>query len=94
MGADYLKAMHAEGQSAWSIATAAAALNKAMGWDLSPAALGLPSRRKADIARSRIPRVHDNRDFSAFADQIAMGQGHRHTPAVHAGHQAHRLCAR
>lgn len=74
MGADYLKAMHAEGQSAWSIATAAAALNKAMGWDLSPAALGLPSRRKADIARSRIPRVHDNRDFSAFADQIAMAK--------------------
>ena len=74
MGADYLKAMHAEGQSAWSIATAAAALNKAMGWDLSTAALGLPSRRKADIARSRIPRVHDNRDFSAFADQIAMAK--------------------
>lgn len=74
MGADYLRAMHAEGQSAWSIATAAAAANKAMGWDLSPAALGLPSRRKADIARSRVPRAHDSRDFSAFADQIMVAK--------------------
>ena len=74
MGADYLKAMHMEGQSAWSIATAAAAANKAMGWDLSPAALGLPSRRKGDIVRSRIPRAHDNRDFSAYSDQIAMAK--------------------
>lgn len=74
MGADYLRAMHAEGQSAWSIATAAAALNKAMGWDLSPAALGLPSRRKADITRSRVPRAHDTRDFTLYADQIAMAK--------------------
>ena len=74
MGADYLKAMHAEGQSAWSIATAAAAANKAMGWDLSPTALGLPSRRKGDIVRSRIPRAHDNRDFSAYSDQIAVAK--------------------
>ena len=74
MGADYLRAMHAEGQSAWSIATAAAAANKAMGWGLSPAALGLPSRRKQDITRSRVPRVHDSRDFTAYADQIAMAK--------------------
>lgn len=74
MGADYLKSMHMEGQSAWSIATAAAAANKAMGWDLSPAALGLPSRRKGDIVRSRIPRAHDNRDFSAYSDQIAVAK--------------------
>lgn len=74
MGADYLRAMHAEGQSAWSIATAAAAANKAMGWDLSPAALGLPSRRKGDITRSRVPRVHDSRDFTAYTDQIALAK--------------------
>ena len=74
MGADYLRAMHAEGQSAWSIATAAAASNKAMGWDLSPAALGLPSRRKQDITRSRVPRAHDTRDFTLYADQIAMAK--------------------
>ena len=72
MGADYLCAMHAQGQSAWSIATAAAALNKAMDWQLSPAALGLPSRRKGDIVRSRIPREHDNRDFSDYADQMLV----------------------
>lgn len=74
MGADYLRAMHAEGQSAWSIATAAAAANKAMGWYLSPAALGLPSRRKQDITRSRVPRVHDNRDFTGYADQITVAK--------------------
>lgn len=74
MGADYLRAMHAEGQSAWSIATAAAAANKAMGWDLSPAALGLPSRRKGDITRSRVPRAHDSRDFTAYADQIMVAK--------------------
>ena len=74
MGAEYLKSMHMEGQSAWSIATAAAALNKAMGWTLSPAALGLPSRRKGDITRSRVPRAHDSRDFTAYADQIAMAK--------------------
>lgn len=74
MGADYLKSMHMEGQSAWSIATAAAAANKAMGWDLSPAALGLPSRRKADITRSRVPRAHDSRDFTAYADQIMVAK--------------------
>lgn len=74
MGADYLRAMHAEGQSTWSIATAAAAANKAMGWGLSPAALGLPSRRKQDITRSRVPRMHDNRDFTGYADQIAMAK--------------------
>lgn len=74
VGADYLKSMHAEGQSAWSIATAAAASNKAMGWDLSPAALGLPSRRKQDITRSRVPRVHDSRDFTAYADQIMLAK--------------------
>ena len=72
MGADYLCAMHAQGQSAWSITTAAAALNKAMDWQLSPAALGLPSRRKGDIVRSRIPREHDNRDFSDYADQMLV----------------------
>lgn len=74
MGTDYLRAMHAEGQSAWSIATAAAAANKAMGWALSPAALGLPSRRKGDIVRSRVPRAHDSRDFTAYADQIAVAK--------------------
>lgn len=42
MGADYLCAMHAQGQSAWSIATAAAALNKAMDWQLSPGGAGAP----------------------------------------------------
>ena len=74
MAEDYLKMMHEKKQSAWSIATAAAALNKAMGWDLSPAALGLPSRRKQDITRSRVPRVHDSRDFTAYADQIMLAK--------------------
>ena len=72
MAEDYLKMMHEKEQSAWSIATAAAALNKAMDWQLSPAALGLPSRRKGDIVRSRIPCEHDNRDFSDYSDQMLV----------------------
>lgn len=75
MGADYLKAMHADGKSDWSIATASAAINKAMGWSLSPKKLGLPARKKENITRSRLPREHDKRDFSKNSDQITFAKG-------------------
>ena len=75
MGEDYLKELHADGKSDWSISTASAAINKAMGWSLSPKKLGLPKREKSKITRSRPPREHDKRDFSAYAPQIAFAKG-------------------
>jgi len=75
MGEDYLKMLHAAGKSDWSIATASAAINKAMGWSLSPSKLGLPKRRKENITRSRLPRAHDSRDFEKFEPQITFARG-------------------
>ena len=57
MGEDYLKGMHAAGKSDWSIATAAAAINKAMGWSLSPKKLGLPVRRKDNITPKTLRNI-------------------------------------
>lgn len=74
MGEDYLKSMFEADKSDWGIATASAAINKAMGWNLSPKKLNLPVRRKEDITRSRLPRKHDDRDYSAYADQIAFAK--------------------
>ena len=45
--------LSALGYSAWYVATTACALNKAMGWKISPKNLGLPPRRKSDIWRCR-----------------------------------------
>lgn len=75
MGEDYLRAKFDGGKSAWSITTASAAINKAMGWELSPSKLGLPIRSKEHIARSRIPRAHDQREFTGFEKQITMAKG-------------------
>ena len=75
MGAEYLQAMDTAGASAWSISVAAAAINKALGWGLSPSELGLKARRKADIVRSRLSREHDKRDFSKYEPQITFAQG-------------------
>lgn len=75
MGEAYLKELHTEGKSNWSIATASAAINKAMGWDISPSKLGLPKRRKENITRSRLHCAHDGRDFSKFKHQITFAKG-------------------
>ncbi len=75
MGADYLKAMNEAGKSAWSISTASAAINKSMGWTLSPSELGLKARQKKDIVRSRLPREHDKRDFSGDELQTVFARG-------------------
>lgn len=74
-GEDYLRQLHADGKSDWSIATASAAINKATGWHLSPSKLGLPKREKAKITRSRLPREHDKRDFTKFEPQITFSKG-------------------
>ena len=51
IGEQYIQMLSALGYSAWSVATAASALNKAMGWEISPKKLGLPPRRKSDRSR-------------------------------------------
>lgn len=71
----YLRECNARNLSAWSISTKASAINKALGFELSPSALGLPKRSIKDIKRSRIPREHDNRDFSADSEQIIIAKG-------------------
>lgn len=53
IGEQYIQMLSALGYSPWSVATAASALNKAMGWEISPKKLGLPPRRKLDIWRCR-----------------------------------------
>lgn len=53
IGEQYIQMLSALGYSAWSVDTAASALNKAMGWTISPKKLGLPPRRKSDIWRCR-----------------------------------------
>lgn len=75
MGEAYLKGLHTDGKSDWSIATAAAAINKATGWSLSPRKLGLPVRRKEHIIRSRLPCEHDKRDFTKYEHQITFAKG-------------------
>ena len=75
MGEAYLKGLHASGKSDWSIATAAAAINKAMGWSLSPRKVGLPVRRKENITRSRVARKHDSRNFTKYEPQITFAKG-------------------
>lgn len=74
MAIRYLYHLHDEGKSAWTISTAAAAINKAMGYHIRPHDLGLPPRRKADITRSRVARAHDNRNYSRFAPQILLAK--------------------
>lgn len=53
IGEQYIQMLSALGYSAWYVATTACALNKAMGWKISPKNLGLPPRRKSDIWRCR-----------------------------------------
>lgn len=74
MGEEYLRALAESGASDWTIATTASAINKAMNWSLAPSKLGLPKRRKKNITRSRDPRTHDTRDFSAYEDQIVFAK--------------------
>jgi len=75
MGAEYLKALDKSDASAWSVSTASAAINKALGWNLSPSGLGLKARRKKDIVRSRLPHEHDKRDFSKDEPQTIFARG-------------------
>jgi|GEM_PF-1948823 len=74
MGEAYLRKLHAEGKSAWSISTAASAINKAMGWSLSPKALDLPSRGKMDIRRCRDKEAYTDMEYAKYRDQITIAR--------------------
>ena len=74
MGKDYLRALEAEGKSAWTISVVASALNKAMGWSLSPKMLGLKGRRKKDIKKCRKGEAYTEKEFESNKDQITIAR--------------------
>ena len=73
MAEDYLCECAEKGQSAWTVAKKASAINKAMGYDVRPKELGLEQRRKADIKRCREP-AKENRRFKGCEDAIAFAK--------------------
>lgn len=74
MGKRYLKKLHEEGKSAWSVSAAASAINKTMGWSLSPKALGLPGRKKKEIRRCREGDAFTSAEFAKYRDQITIAR--------------------
>lgn len=71
MAEAYLRECAEKGQSAWTVAKKASAINKAMGYDVRPENLGLKPRRKADIKRCREP-AKENRRFKGCEAAIAF----------------------
>ena len=74
MGAAYLRYLHDIGKSAWTISTAASAVNKAMDWSLSPKALGLPGRKKKNIKKCREGAAYTEREYQKNKDQITLAR--------------------
>ena len=74
MAEEYLVKMHKDGKSPWTISTASSAINKALGYNLSPSKLGLPLRTKDKIKRSRGMAMDEGRDFRAYSDQIIFAR--------------------
>lgn len=68
---EYLREAIAKGQSAWTIKTKAAALAKLYGCSSKDFGVELPTRRREDIVRSRLPRAHDS-DFSPERNKDAV----------------------
>ena len=74
VGIMFLKKLEADGKSGYTISTASSALNKAMGWNLSPKALGLKGRKKADIKKCREGAAYTDREFESNKDQIMIAR--------------------
>ena len=72
--AAYLREREAAGLSSWTVSRDMAAINKAMGFDLSKKELGLRQRKKAEITRSREETENDRRRFGRFQDQITVAK--------------------
>ena len=74
LASKYLQEREASGLSAWTVSRDLAAINKAMGYDLSKKELGLSERHKTDISRSRNETENDKRKFSKYQDHIAIAK--------------------
>lgn len=72
--AAYLREREVAGLSSWTVSRDMAAINKAMGFDLNKKELGLRSRRKSEITRSREEAENDRRRFGKFQDQITVAK--------------------
>ena len=72
--AAYLLEREAKGLSSWTVSRDMAAINKALGFDLSKQELGLRSRKKSEITRSREGTESDRRRFSKYQDQITIAK--------------------
>ena len=73
MGEDYLRMLD-ETNSADTVSTAASALNKALGWNLSPKRLGLKMRKKADIKKCRSGEAYTAGEYKKYKDQITLAR--------------------
>ena len=74
MGEAYLRHLADEGKSGWTISTAASAINKALGWDLSPKRLGLKGRCKKDIRKCRTGEPYTAGEYEKYKDQIMFAR--------------------
>lgn len=72
--AAYLLEREAKGLSPWTVSRDLSAINKALGFDLSKQELGLRSRKKSEISRSREETENDRRRFSKYQDQITVAR--------------------
>ena len=75
--AAYLRERETAGLSSWTVSRDMAAINKAMGFDLSKKELGLRQRKKPEITRSREETENDRRRFGKFQDQISWTRPRR-----------------
>ena len=74
MGRAYLRHLEAKGKSGWTVSTAASAINKALGWNLSPKALGLAGRRNIEITKCREGVAYTKKEYDKYKDQITMAR--------------------
>lgn len=74
MAQDYLIQLAKDGKSAWTISTAASAINKALGFELSPKALGLKGRKKTNIKKCREGDAYTKREYQKNKDQITLAR--------------------
>ena len=72
--AAYLLEREAKGLSPWTVSRDLSAINKALGFNLSKQELGLRSRKKSEITRSREETENDRRRFSKYQDQITVAK--------------------
>ena len=73
LGEEYLRSLDAT-DSADTVSTATSAINKAMGWSLSPKKLGLKGRHKENIVKCREGEAYTAREYEKYKDQIIFSR--------------------